>query len=164
MLRRHANTKPALGRCLLALLCATSGGCGGLGAGEGAMVDEYGVHLSFAQRNTPDTAQVSHWVGDVVAFFRQHYDTDIVHQGIRGHLVEFVDHERIEIHTRAVRAYTVVGYTMVGMRESADGSVDWTYVESLFKHELAHAILDAAGVPWDEALHHETMKELGYEF
>jgi hypothetical protein len=38
---------------------------------------------------------------------------------------------------------------------------DMAYTASLFRHEVSHQILDAAGVLWDEARHHKIFKDVG---
>ena len=38
---------------------------------------------------------------------------------------------------------------------------DMVYTDNLFRHEVSHHILDAAGVPWDEAKHHKIFQDAG---
>lgn len=147
--------------CLVAVVTVV----GAVGCGDADTVQlESGMLVKFGLRNRPESEAVARWADDVVAFWGQKYQSADVARSIDGHLVEFVDQERIDLDVGPVRGFTVVGYSMIGMRELQQGAVDFGYVESLFKHELAHAALAGAGVAWDEALHHSLMNELGYGY
>lgn len=161
---RDGGPRPRSSVLLLAtLVIGGATGCGG--GAEIPYVDiTDGPRLLTDNADTPAVRHITRWTAEVRKFWVRHYDAGATARALRGQLVEFVDAEAFDAGGRLVHGYTVPGRSVVGMRRMKDGTIDLSYVQQLYKHELGHVVLIGVGVAYDEQFHHEIFRVSRYGY
>jgi hypothetical protein len=130
-------------------------------------IDTMGV--IWGKINKPSKEMVSAWLEELTTFWLQKSVRPLSDQTVRVTIIQPTidralsglavichDTDHFSIFGRMVCGYSfgrdvAIGYKPPGM----------DYTASLFRHEVSHHILDAAGVVGDEERHHRIFKEVG---
>lgn len=127
-----------------------------------------GLGVVWGQKNKPSKELVDVWVRDLTSFWLGRIVTfshagvartitqSILEKALAGLTVICYDTDHFSFWGRMVTGYAFGRDVAVGFK-----GMDMNYTSSLFHHEVSHQILDAAGVPWDEAQHHKIFKDAG---
>jgi len=124
----------------------------------------HGLYVVLGKTNTPDQSMVEMWTAEVIAHWVGNTWTNSrgiqtlmsgakVDSAVQGLTVFFRDEEKLSIWGRFVRGYSTDLDLTVGWNKNPD------YVHGLFRHELSHPILNAAGEPWNEDWHHQVFQQ-----
>lgn len=128
-----------------------------------------GLGIVWGARNKPSKELVALWVRDLTTFWLGKSITlshaelsartitqSIVDKALTGMTVICYDADHFSFWGRQVCGYTFGRDVAIGFKGE-----DMNYTASLFRHEVSHQILDAAGVLWDEARHHRIFQDVG---
>ena len=127
---------------------------------------ENGLRVMLGKRNRPPIEAVRYWALFVENFWEKRKGErvkDMWKIGSTGKRCIFLDSEAITIWGRLVRGYSTSTDIVVGFPISAvDFESGKNYVRDLFGHEASHHALNAAGMPWNEKLHHAEFESANF--
>lgn len=113
-----------------------------------------GMRVVQGKLNKCEQSTVQSWENDLVGLWGKVMPLVTVVESLNKKYLICKDEERLSLEgvERFFRGYSTDAAAVIGWRDLA-------YAKSLYRHEVSHLILSYSGVPYDESIQHQKMKE-----